>query len=198
MDERAFGCLKVAPPEVQERVFDTFIASGVLSDYSRAVTAHVQFCLKEHREPDDSAGSEREWADVDPSDHDEDGEEESDNDGSEFSGLGESETESFAAELKEGVFLLLRLGHGGARGSRLWADDALNCLYWTETEGRVELQTPLLEVEGVWMESSPCTVVVALARAPEWRFVLEYEHEAIRLVLGLRAVVDWRCGGSGR
>jgi len=50
MDERAFDYLKIAPPEVQERVIATFNVSEVQSDYSRAITAHVNFCLKQHRE----------------------------------------------------------------------------------------------------------------------------------------------------
>jgi len=50
MDDRAYDYLAGAPPEVQERVIDTFNVSEVQADYSRAVTAHVKFCLKQHKE----------------------------------------------------------------------------------------------------------------------------------------------------
>merc|ERR1712110_1131497 len=50
MDQRAFDYLNTAPPEVQERVIGTFKVPGVQADYSRAITAHVRFCLKQHRE----------------------------------------------------------------------------------------------------------------------------------------------------
>jgi len=50
MDDRAYDYLGGAPPEVQERVIDTFNVSEVQADYSRAITAHVKFCLKQHKE----------------------------------------------------------------------------------------------------------------------------------------------------
>merc|ERR1740123_1809924 len=50
MDERAFDYLKSSPPEVQERVIDTFNVPEVQNDYSRAITAHIKFCLKQHKE----------------------------------------------------------------------------------------------------------------------------------------------------
>jgi len=50
MDERAFDYLSGSPPEVQERVIDTFNVAEVQSDYSKAITAHVKFCLRQHKE----------------------------------------------------------------------------------------------------------------------------------------------------
>lgn len=50
MDQRAFDYLKSSPPEVQERVITTFKVDREQTDYSRAITAHVRFCVKRHRE----------------------------------------------------------------------------------------------------------------------------------------------------
>lgn len=50
MDDRAFDYLKGSPADVQERVITTFRVDTAQPDYSRAVTAHVRFCLKRHRE----------------------------------------------------------------------------------------------------------------------------------------------------
>lgn len=50
MDSRAFDYLKVAPPEIQVRVLHTFNPMVVEEDYSRMVTAHIRFCLKQLRE----------------------------------------------------------------------------------------------------------------------------------------------------
>lgn len=63
MDERAFEYLKMAPPEVQARVISTFRPRNEELDYSRMVTAHVKYCLKQHR---DGAGGSWSHADTGP------------------------------------------------------------------------------------------------------------------------------------
>ncbi|CAK0801216.1 unnamed protein product [Prorocentrum cordatum] len=51
MDERAYDYLRTSPPEVQHRVVTTFKVSSDSgqTDFSRAVTGHIRFCLQQHR-----------------------------------------------------------------------------------------------------------------------------------------------------
>ncbi|CAK0841900.1 unnamed protein product [Prorocentrum cordatum] len=57
MDERAYDYLKIAPPDVQERVISTFRANCVQDDYSRMITAHVKFCMSKRDQPGHITGS---------------------------------------------------------------------------------------------------------------------------------------------